>query len=70
MEEGVLRFVAMLVAMAVISGVFWGWVLWRIAKLKAVAESNVARRVFKGLSLFVGIGMPIMTIVAAGLFVY
>lgn len=68
MEEGVLKFMVLSLALSVIAGAFWWWVLWRIAKLKPVAESNVARRAFKGLGLFMGIGTPVIAMVGVGLF--
>lgn len=60
----------MVVALSVISSMFWWWVCWRIAKLKPVAESNLARRFFKGFGLLIGIGTPVMAIVAAGMIFY
>jgi hypothetical protein len=63
-------FLALLIALSTISGVFWWWVLWRIAASKAVAEDQLLRRILRGFGLFFGIGTPVGAVLATALFLY
>jgi hypothetical protein len=55
-----------LVIWSALVGAFVGGILWLIAtKWKPVAESNVARPIFKILGGFVGIGLPSMAVLAS-----
>jgi|SoiMethySBSTD1v2_1073268.scaffolds.fasta_scaffold903793_3 hypothetical protein len=62
-------FIAMFVAVGAIWGGFWWWLFWRIARLEAVAKSNW-RLLFRGLGLFIGIGLPAMAALAGALHFY
>lgn len=52
-----------LIAVSVIWGGFWWWLFWRVAD--SVREFDLWRRVFKGLGVFIGIGLPAMAGLAA-----
>jgi hypothetical protein len=60
-----LKFVLLFVGVSALWGGLWWWVLWSIAGTKAMAESHFGRRVLKGLGLFIGLGLPMMALLAA-----
>ncbi len=63
-------FIVMAVAWSAIVGGFCWWLFWRFAKLESVATSNLWRRVFKGVGLFIGIGLPAMMLLVTVLHFY